>query len=128
MLQEALNAIEQYRNVLNTGTVFEVNEWISDNFIGYFGYYHDRDYEIYRGESYKLDNIETFKAYEGKNPLWSYSDLTHSLRSPDEVILSSIVDFYLSNTKVASAMAIEVFKKESGGWKLYRQHMERYAD
>jgi hypothetical protein len=126
MLQEALNAIDQYRKVLNTRTVYEVNDWISDNFIGYFGYYHDRDYEIYRAESYKLDNIETLKAYEGKNPCWSYNDLTHNMRSPDEIIISSIVDFYLSDSKIASALAIEVFKKESGKWKLYRQHMERY--
>ncbi|MES5938609.1 MULTISPECIES: hypothetical protein [unclassified Bacillus cereus group] len=42
-------------------------------------------------------------------------------------MLSAIVDFYLHDKKVASVLAIEVFKKEMDGWKLYRQHMERYA-
>ncbi|WP_246073144.1 hypothetical protein [Paenibacillus dokdonensis] len=32
-------------------------------------------------------------------------------------------------TKVASVLAMEVFfRKEQGAWKLYRQHMEKYAD
>ncbi|MFS0865045.1 hypothetical protein [Fredinandcohnia sp. 179-A 10B2 NHS] len=43
------------------------------------------------------------------------------------MILSSIVTFYLSGEKAATALAMEIFKKEENGWKLYRQHMERYA-
>ncbi|MGN4422958.1 hypothetical protein ACTFQN_03680 [Bacillus cereus group sp. MYBK30-1] len=46
----------------------------------------------------------------------------------NELILSAIVDFYLQDKKVASVLAMEVFKKEMDGWKLYRQHMERYAE
>ncbi|AXY10033.1 DUF4440 domain-containing protein [Bacillus anthracis] len=128
MMNEALYAIEEYRNELNTGNIEKINNWVSDDFIGYFGYYNDRDYEVYRGETYKEDNIETLKSYEGQNPYWNYKDLTHSLRKENELVLSSIVDFYLHDKKVASVLAMEVFKKEIDGWKLYRQHMERYAE
>ncbi|MCM3575356.1 DUF4440 domain-containing protein [Mesobacillus subterraneus] len=127
MLNEALKAVEEYRNVLNSNDVNEVNKWISKDFIGYFGYYNDRDYEVYTGASYKLSNVETFESYQGKNPQWQYTDLTSNLRSENEIILSSIIDFYFSGKKVASALAIEIFKKEQEGWKLYRQHMERYS-
>ncbi|MEH7236861.1 DUF4440 domain-containing protein [Bacillus sp. JJ1562] len=127
MNQEALNAVYDYRKDLSEGNLEKINAWISDDFIGYFGYYSDKEYEIYRADSYKLDNIETVKGYEGKNPYWIYTDLAHSLRTDDEIILSSIVAFYLQEKKVATALAMEVFKKESGGWKLYRQHMERYS-
>ncbi|WP_442599863.1 DUF4440 domain-containing protein [Neobacillus sp. D3-1R] len=128
MLKDALNAVVEYRRVINTGNVMEINKWVSDDFIGYVGYYADKDYEVYRGDSYKLDNVETFKSFEGKDPFWKYKDLTHSLRTPNELILSSIVEFYLSGEKVATALAMEVFKKELGEWKLYRQHMEKYAE
>lgn len=127
MIQEALNAVDNYRKNLNIGSIEEINTWISDDFIGYFGYYTDKDFEIYRADSYKLSNIETLKSYEGKNPYWKYIDLTHNLRTHDEIILSSILEFYLFEEKVATALAMEVFKKESGEWKLYRQHMERYS-
>jgi hypothetical protein len=30
--------------------------------------------------------------------------------------------------KVATALAMEVFEKELGEWKLYREHMEKYAE
>lgn len=126
MGNEALKAVFDYRKVLNSGDVQKINEWISDDFVGYFGYYSDRDYEIYRGEAYRLDNLETFKGYEGKEPYWHYNDLTSNLRSSNELILSSIVDFYLQKEKVASALTVEVFKREANGWKLFRQHMERY--
>ncbi|TPV47148.1 DUF4440 domain-containing protein [Bacillus dicomae] len=128
MMNEALYAIEEYRKELNAGNIEKINNWVSDNFIGYFGYYSDRDYEVYRGDTYKEDNIETLKSYEGQNPYWKYKDLTHSLRKENELVLSSIVDFYLHDKKVASVLAMEVFKKEIDGWKLYRQHMERYAE
>ncbi|MDZ5473076.1 DUF4440 domain-containing protein [Bacillus sp. 31A1R] len=128
MLKEALKAVENYRKMVNGGDVNEVNAWISNDFIGYFGYYNDRDYEVYTGESYKQSNVETFSSYEGKSPYWDYHDLTHNMRSESEIIISSIVDFYLSNKKVATALAMEVFRKENEEWKLYRQHMERYAD
>ncbi|MBM6618073.1 DUF4440 domain-containing protein [Bacillus suaedaesalsae] len=124
---EAIKVIEEYRSVLNKSDVNEVNTWISDDFIGYFGYYNDRDYEIYNGDSYKKSNVETFNSYKGKNPQWEYNDLTHNFRSEKEIILSSIITFYLSGEKVASALAMEIFKKEQDGWKLYRQHMERYS-
>ncbi|MBT2683801.1 DUF4440 domain-containing protein [Bacillus sp. ISL-37] len=127
MLNEGLNAVKDYRKLLNTGKVREINKWISDDFIGYFGYYEDREYEVYHGEQYRLDNIETFKMYEEKKPSWVYNDLTHSLREENELILSSIVDFYFSEQKVASALAVEVFRKENSGWKLFRQHMEKYG-
>jgi hypothetical protein len=127
MINEGLKAVKEYRTVLNTGNAEEINKWISDEFIGYFGYYEDRDYEIYRSEQYRLDNIETFKMYEGKNPWWEFRDLTQSLREENELILSSIIDFYLLQQKVASALAVEVFRKENGVWKLFRQHMEKYA-
>ena len=126
-MSEAIQAIEEYRSVLNNGDAEKVNEWVSDDFIGYFGYYNDRDYEVYTGDSYKASNVETFNSYEGKKPKWEYTDLTHSLRSENEIILSTINDFYFSDQKVASALAMEIFKKESDGWKLYRQHMERYS-
>ncbi|WP_010676723.1 hypothetical protein [Bacillus timonensis] len=126
MIQEALHDVYRYRNDVNEGNIEKINAWISDDFIGYFGYYPDKEFEIYRAESYKQDNIETLKGYEGKSPYWKYTDLTHHLRKPDEIILSSIVEFYFLEEKVASALAMEVFKKESGGWKLYRQHMEGY--
>ncbi|MED0973164.1 DUF4440 domain-containing protein [Bacillus paramycoides] len=116
MKNEAIRAVEK------------INSWVSDDFIGYFGYYSDRDYEVYRGDTYKEDNIETLKSYEGQKPYWKYKDLTHSLRMENELILSAIVDFYLQDKKVASVLAMEVFKKEMDGWKLYRQHMERYAE
>lgn len=48
------------------------------------------------------DNIETLKSYEGQKPYWKYKDLTHSLRTENELILSAIVDFYLQDKKVAS--------------------------
>jgi hypothetical protein len=127
MQNEGLNAVKDYRKLLNTGKVQEINKWISDDFIGYFGYYEDREYEVYRVEQYRLDNIETFKMYEEKKPFWVYNDLTHSLREENELILSSIVDFYFSEQKVASALAVEVFRKENSGWKLFRQHMEKYG-
>jgi len=127
VLNEALKAVEEYRKVLNSNDVNEVNKWISNDFIGYFGYYNDRDYEIYHGESYKLSNVETFESYQGQNSQWEYTDLTSNLRSENEIILSSIIDFYLSGEKVASALAMEILKKEQDGWKLYRQHMERYS-
>jgi hypothetical protein len=127
MINEGLNEVNEYRRLLNLGEVHEINKWISDDFIGYFGYYEDRDYEICRGEQYRLDNIETFKMFEGKNPFWDYNDLTHSMREENELILSSIVDFYLLGQKVASALAVEVFRKVLSGWKLFRQHMEKYA-
>lgn len=127
MLNEALKAVEEYRKVLNSNDVNEVNTWISNEFVGYFGYYNDRDYEVYDGDSYKSSNIETFESYIGQNPQWQYTDLTSNLRSENEIIFSSIIDFYLSGKKLASALAIEIFKKEQGVWKLYRQHMERYS-
>ncbi|MDR4889791.1 DUF4440 domain-containing protein [Fredinandcohnia sp. QZ13] len=127
MIQEALDAVYEYRNDLNEGNIDKINAWISDDFIGYFGYYADKEFEIYRADSYKLDNIETIKGYEGKSPYWKYTDLTHNLRTDDEIIFSSIVEFYLQEEKVATALAMEVFKKESGGWKLFRQHMESYS-
>lgn len=127
MLNEALKAVEEYRNVLNTNDVNAVNKWISKDFIGYFGYYNDRDFEVYNCESYKLSNVETLESYKGRNPQWNYTELTRNLRSENEIILSSIIDFYLSGKKVASALAMEIFKKEQEGWKLYRQHMERYS-
>ncbi|RTR35162.1 DUF4440 domain-containing protein [Robertmurraya yapensis] len=128
MLEEALLAVEKYRDVLNSGNAHEVNKWISDDFIGYFGYYADRDYEIYRGEAYKFGNVETIGAYKDKNAKWVYQDLTRNMRTENELILSAIVDFYFSDQKVASALAMEVFKCEEGSWKLFRQHMERYAE
>ncbi|CAG9621532.1 DUF4440 domain-containing protein [Sutcliffiella rhizosphaerae] len=127
MEKEAIKAVEEYRSILNEGEVEEVNKWISDDFIGYFGYYNYRDYEVYNGESYKESNIETLNSYKGKNPYWEYQDLTRNLRSENEMILSSIIDFYISGEKVATALAMEIFKKERDGWKLYRQHMERYS-
>jgi hypothetical protein len=128
MEDEALKAVGEYRSVLNNGDVNEVNTWISDDFIGYFGYYNDRDYELYSGDSYKSSNIDTFNSFKGKSPYWEYNNLTHNLRSENEIILSSIINFYLSGDKVASALAMEIYKKEPGGWKLYRQHMERYSN
>ncbi|WP_053367846.1 hypothetical protein [Bacillus sp. FJAT-27245] len=127
MLNEAIKAVEEYRSILNKGDVQEVNKWISDAFIGYFGYYNDRDYEVYDGSSYKKSNVETIKGYQGKNPYWEYNDLTMNLRSKNELILSSILNFYLSGEKVAVALAMEIFRKEPDGWKLYRHHMERYS-
>ncbi|MFJ8067153.1 DUF4440 domain-containing protein [Psychrobacillus sp. NPDC096426] len=127
MVSKAIKAVEEYRSVLNNRDVNEVNKWISNDFIGYFGYYNDRDYEVYNGDSYKKSNVETFNSYKGKNPQWEYNDLTHNLRSENEIIFSSIINFYLSGEKVASALALEIFKKERDGWKLYRQHMERYS-
>jgi hypothetical protein len=126
MKQEALLAVQAYRKDLNEGNIEKINSWISDSFIGYFGYYNDKEYEIYRGEEYRLDNIETLKNYEGKQPFWKYIDLTHNLRTSDELILSSILEFYLENQKVATALAMEIFKKEKNGWQLFRQHMESY--
>ncbi|MEC0240956.1 DUF4440 domain-containing protein [Paenibacillus dokdonensis] len=128
MFDDAIAAIEEYRRVINAGTVEEVNAWISDDFIGYFGYYQDRDYEVYRSEHYKTDNIETLAMYEGKQPHWEYVDLTRNMRSDNELIVSAIVNFSLQGTKAASVLAMEVFRKEQGAWKLYRQHMEKYAD
>ncbi|GIP28294.1 hypothetical protein J23TS9_34240 [Paenibacillus sp. J23TS9] len=128
MFDDAFAAIEEYRRVINEGTVEEVNAWISDDFIGYFGYYPDRDYEVYRSEHYKTDNIDTLAMYEGKQPHWEYVDLTRNMRSDNELIISAIVNFSLQGTKVASVLAMEVFRKEQGAWKLYRQHMEKYAD
>ncbi|HWL24622.1 MAG TPA: DUF4440 domain-containing protein [Ureibacillus sp.] len=127
MLNEAIKAVEEYRSILNQGDVHEVNKWISDDFIGYFGYYNDRDYEIYNGKSYKESNVETLNSYKGKSPTWDYQDLTKNLRSETEIILSSIVTFSQSGEKVATALCIEIFKKELDEWKLYRQHMERYS-
>ena len=127
MVSEAIKAVEECRSVLNNIDVNEVNKWISNDFIGYFGYYNDRDYEVYNGDSYKKSNVETFNSYKGKNPQWEYNDLTHNLRSENEIVFSSIINFYLSGEKVASALALEIFKKERDGWKLYRQHMERYS-
>lgn len=127
MLNKAIKAIEEYRYDLNNSDVNKVNQWVSDDFIGYFGYYNDRDYEVYNGDSYKRSNVETINSFKGKNPKWEYNDLTHSLRSENEIILSSIINFYLSGEKVASSLTIEIFKKEEGEWKLYRQHMERYS-
>jgi hypothetical protein len=127
VLNEALKAVEEYRKVLNSNDVNEVNKWISNEFVGYFGYYNDRDYEVYNVDSYKRSNIETFASYKGQNPQWQYTDLTSNLRSENEIIFSSMIDFYLSGKKLASALAIEIFKKEQGVWKLYRQHMERYS-
>ncbi|WP_349408286.1 DUF4440 domain-containing protein [Pseudalkalibacillus sp. SCS-8] len=127
MTNEALKAVEKYRFVLNKGKVEEINQWISDDFIGYFGYYNNRDYEVYNCESYRKSNVETLRSYKDKQPHWAYNDLNHNLRSETEIILSSIIDFYLSGKKVASALAIEIFKNENDGWKLYRQHMERYS-
>ncbi len=127
MLNKAIKAIEEYRYDLNNSNVNKVNQWVSDDFIGYFGYYNDRDYEVYNGDSYKRSNVETINSFKGKNPKWEYNDLTHSLRSENEIILSSIINFYLSGEKVASSLTIEIFKKEEGEWKLYRQHMERYS-
>jgi hypothetical protein len=124
MLNAALEAVNEYRRVINNEDVYEVNKWISDDFLGYFGYYQDRPYEVYTGESYRKDNIETLNSFIGKKPFWEYEDLHHYLRAKDELILSSIVHFYLSGKKVASSLAMEVFNKEAGGWKLYRQHME----
>ncbi|PKR77359.1 DUF4440 domain-containing protein [Halalkalibacillus sediminis] len=126
MEKEALKEVERYRTTLNNGDVHEINRWISDDFIGYFGYYNDVDYEIYDGDSYKKSNVETINSYNNQSPVWEYNDLTNHLRSEDEMIFSSIIDFYLSGEKVASALAMEVFKKEKDGWKLFRQHMERY--
>lgn len=126
MEQEALLAVKSYRKDLNGGEIEKINSWISDSFIGYFGYYNDKDYEIYRGEDYRMDNVETLKNYEGKQPYWKYIDLTYNLRGDDELILSSIIEFYLKKQKVATALAMEVFKKEENEWKLYRQHMESY--
>ncbi|MCJ8011939.1 DUF4440 domain-containing protein [Paenibacillus sp. KQZ6P-2] len=128
VFNEAIAAVEEYRRTINEGTVEEVNAWISDDFIGYFGYYPDRDYEIYRSEHYKTDNIETLALYEGKEPNWNYIDLARNMRSDNELIVSAIVDFSLKGVKVASVLAMEVFRKELGAWKLYRQHMEKYAD
>jgi len=127
MLNKAIKAVEEYRYDLNNSDVNKVNQWVSDDFIGYFGYYNDRDYEVYNGDSYKRSNVETINSFKGKNPKWEYNDLTHSLRSENEIILSSIINFYLSGEKVASSLTIEIFKKEEGEWKLYRQHMERYS-
>lgn len=128
MRNEALHAVEEYRKDLNAGNIEKINSWISDDFIGYFGQYSDRDYEVYRGDTYKEDNIETLKSYKGQKPYWEYKDLTCSLRMENELILSAMVEFYLQDKKVASVLAMEVFKKEMDGWKLYRQHMERYAE
>lgn len=125
--KEALVAVKQYREILNSGDVLKVNKWISDDFIGYFGYYNDRDYEVYDAETYKKGNVGTLKSFQGKNPIWDYEDVTFNLRAENEIILSSIVTFYLSGKKAATALAMEIFKKEENGWKLYRQHMERYA-
>jgi hypothetical protein len=127
MFNEAIKAVEEYRSILNKDKVQEVNKWISEDFIGYFGYYNDKDYEIYDAKTYKKSNLETINSYQDKSPYWEYNDLTKNLRSETEIILSSIINFYLSGEKVASALAMEIFRKEKDGWKLYRQHMERYS-
>jgi hypothetical protein len=44
------------------------------------------------------------------------------LNTQDELILSSIVKFYLSGKKEAIVLAMEAFKKE------YRQHLEKYTE
>ncbi|MED5016302.1 DUF4440 domain-containing protein [Paenibacillus chibensis] len=128
MFHEAVAAVEEYRRVINGGTAEEVNAWISDDFIGYFGYYPDRDYEVYRSAHYKADNLETLAMYVGKEPHWEYSDLTRNMREDNELIISAIVNFSLKGSTVASVLAMEVFRKEQGVWKLYRQHMEKYAN
>ncbi|WP_232423533.1 MULTISPECIES: DUF4440 domain-containing protein [Bacillus] len=128
MKEEALLAVQEYRNDLNTCDVIKINAWVSDEFLGYFGYYSDVDFIVYTGEEYREDNIETFSNYVNQEAYWEYYDFTSSLRSQNELINSSKVDFYLKGKKVASVLAMEVFKKEQDGWKLYRQHMERYAE
>ncbi|WP_395761556.1 hypothetical protein [Bacillus sp. 3G2] len=69
MENEAIRAVEEYRKDSNAGNIEKINSWVSDDFIGYFGYYSDKDYEVYRGDTYKEDNIETLKSYEGQNPI-----------------------------------------------------------
>lgn len=47
-------------------------------------------------------------------------------RTENELTISAAVNFSLHGKQVASVLAMEVFRKEQGEWKLYRQHMEKY--
>ncbi|MBM7632366.1 DUF4440 domain-containing protein [Geomicrobium sediminis] len=124
---EVWDAITNYRTDLNLGDVERINGWVSDDFIGYFGYYNDVDYRVYRGQEYRDDNVQTFIGYQGKNPTFEYNDLTYNLRKHDELILTATIDFYLEGQNQTTVLTVEVFKKETTGWKLYRQHMEHYG-
>ncbi|MEO4054750.1 DUF4440 domain-containing protein [Solibacillus sp. CAU 1738] len=128
MKNEALLAVKNYRDDLNKCDVEKINAWVSDDFLGYFGYYSDVDYIVYTGKEYRKDNIDTINGYQNQEAYWEYYDFTSNLRTPNELINSSKVDFYLKGQKVASVLAMEVFRKEQDGWKLYRQHMEKYSD
>ncbi|GAK02100.1 hypothetical protein JCM19037_307 [Geomicrobium sp. JCM 19037] len=126
-MEEVWQAVEVFHKDMNSGDVERINAWVSEAFVGYFGYYDDVAYRIYNGEEYREDNIQTFQSYEGKRVEFRYTDMKSSLRKPDELILTATIDFHLDRQLLTTVLAVEVFKKEQAGWMLYRQHMEHFA-
>ncbi|HET7578410.1 MAG TPA: hypothetical protein VFK33_03940, partial [Bacillales bacterium] len=62
----------------------------------------------------------------GKNPCWDYRDLGSGMRSDNEIIVSSHIDFSLNKRLMMSAFCTEIYRREEGVWKIVRQYMEKY--
>ncbi|HET7579583.1 MAG TPA: DUF4440 domain-containing protein, partial [Bacillales bacterium] len=96
MLKEALEGVKSFRRLMHEGTAAEQNELIADDFFAVFSSGRDASYEAYNAEQYREGNREALKQYEGKNPCWDYRDLGSGMRSDNEIIVSSHIDFSLN--------------------------------
>ncbi|HEU5140541.1 MAG TPA: DUF4440 domain-containing protein [Bacillales bacterium] len=126
MLQQALESVKTFRGLMNEGNISEHNRRITDDFFAVFSMGDDSSFETFNAEQYREGNLEAGKAYEGRSPFWEYKNLGSGVRSDNEIIISSQIDFYLNKRLIKMAFCTEIYRKEEGVWKLVRQYMEKY--
>ncbi|MFC4618232.1 hypothetical protein ACFO4N_05755 [Camelliibacillus cellulosilyticus] len=126
MALTAIEGIRYYREQMNKENVADINRLVADDFFAVFSLGKNRNIETYDAEHYRSGNLEVFKLYEGKNPVWDYTDFQLGQRFDDEVIVSSQIDFFLDGHLLMKALCTEVYREESGEWKLARQYMEKF--
>ncbi|HEX7064354.1 MAG TPA: hypothetical protein VF199_04740 [Bacillales bacterium] len=127
MLKEALTGVRSFRRLMNEGKIAEHNKRVTDDFFAVFSMGDDSSFETLNAEQYRDGSLEAAGAYEEKNPCWDYRDLGSGIRSDNEIIVSSQIDFYLNKRLIKKAFCTEIYRKEEEVWKLARQYMEKYS-
>jgi hypothetical protein len=114
------------RDMMNDGRISERNSLVSDDFFAVFSFGNEGEVETYHAEQYRQGNVEAHEFYLGKNPHWHYADLHWGMRSDNEFVVSSTIDFTLNSELVMKALVMEVYRFEDGYWRLLRQFMEKF--
>lgn len=124
---DALQAVQQYRELVNQGRVAEVNALVTDDFFAVFSLGNPgEEYETYTADQYRSGNEEAKAYYQGKYPRWHYTDLASAMRGESEFVITAKIEFTLNGDPVMNALVMEVYRLDGGAWKLARQYMEKH--